>query len=369
MAGFALRVERQQPKRVVVFCLSGLGDAILASPALASLAGARDRFHLTLVTMFPATTDYLRAQGFTDDVRYIPFLGMSKLGIFLIARAFRREKFDVSVLPYAMNRLGYNLLNYVVGARQRIGFRYQRQRLRNVPQLNNVVIEENTKLHAVEENLRWAALLLGANPTDDALRYTIPQEAEKSATEFLPPSPGTWIGIHAGCNVLKNQQKRLWPAVKFAELIRRLVTARPDARFLLFQGPQDVEINNAILAGLGALRDRVVVVEGQTLPVVAALLRRCRLFLSNDSGLMHTAAACRAPCVAIFGPTNPTWVHPWKTPYRIVSRRLPCSPCFYYSTRPLTCVAHLDYACVRDLPVDDVETAVLDLLRNPQVSP
>jgi len=84
--------------------------------------------------------------------------------------------------------------------------------------------------------------------------------------------------------------------------------------------------------------------------------------LSNDSGLMHTAAACRVPCVSIYGATNPVWDGPWKTEVVVVSRHLPCSPCFYYSSRPLDCPAKLDYACVRELPVEDVEKAARQLL-------
>jgi len=349
-----------RPKQVLVFCLSGLGDAILASPALAAVSAERHRFQLTLITMFPSTTDYLRVQGFTNDVRLIPFLGMSKLGIFRHAQALRREGFDISIIPYAMNRLGYNILSFIIGARRRIGFRYQRQSIINFPQLNHVVIDEDPKLHAVEENLRWAVLLLGSNPSRpaDALRYIVPAEASQKAVSFRKPDGNLLIGIHAGCNVLKNQQSRLWPAVRFAELMERL----PKARFLLFQGPQDVEINRVILAGLRTARDRVVVVEGQPMPVTAALIQRCHLFLSNDSGLMHTAAACQVPCVALFGPTNPTWVRPWKTPATIVSRRLPCSPCFYYSSQSLRCVAGLDFACVREITVDEVCAAVQNLL-------
>jgi heptosyltransferase-2 len=101
--------------------------------------------------------------------------------------------------------------------------------------------------------------------------------------------------------------------------------------------------------------------------VVAGLMRRCHIFLSNDSGLMHTAAACRMPCVSIFGPTNAVWMRPWNTPCVVVSRRLPCSPCFYYSCRPLLCPAGLNFACMRDLPVDMVYAAVQQLLAQTDV--
>jgi len=356
------------PKKVLVFCLSGLGDAILASPALAALAAAPERFRLTLVTMLPWVAEYLRDQELATDVRLIPFIGMSKREVFSQAARLRRERFDISIIPYAMNRLGYNVLNFVACGQQRIGFRYQRQRRMNLPGLNHIVLDEDPSLHAVEENLRWAGLVLGVDwrmlPQD--LLYRVPPEGLETAERFLCEhslrDAALLVGLHAGCNSLKNQQSRLWPAARFAELLNRLAAEQPGTRFLIFQGPRDVEINNAVLAGLGAGRERVGIADRLPMRVVAGLMRRCHIFLSNDSGLMHTAAACRVPCISIYGATNPVWDGPWKTEVVVVSRHLPCSPCFYYSSRPLDCPAKLDYACVRELPVEDVEKAARQLL-------
>jgi len=351
-----------KPQRVLIFCLSGLGDAILASPAIAALAAQPDRFKLTLLTMFGSVTEYLRDQQFTDDVRLEKLLGMSKFTIFQSARALRRERFDISIVPYAMNRLGYNVFSRVVNARQRIGFRYQRQPVINLPGLNQIVLDEDPALHAVEENLRWATLLTGQKNLTDDLCYRNQADATAYLRQHGLDAAAPLIGIHAACNSLKNQHRRCWPAFQFGEFIRQFSRERPGARFLLFEGPTDTEINTTLLAATAEARGAVNVAKMLPMRLVAALIRRCHLFVSNDSGLMHTAAACKVPTVAIYGPTNPVWDRPWKTEAIIVTRRLPCSPCFYYSSRPLDCVAKLDYACVRDLPVADVKRAALQLL-------
>ena len=352
-------------KKVLVFCLSGLGDTILASPALAALSSMPQRFRLTLLTMFPSVKEYLVDQQFTKDVRYFDFLKNSKPSILAYLWQLRREKFDVSIIPYAMNRLEYNMTSYFVGAKYRIGFRYQRQSWHNLPGLNQCVIEENPNFHTVEENLRWASILSGqeAHSLSDELRYAIPPETIDSSHQFLKShgldQTPCLIGFHAGCNSLKNQQRRCWPAPRFAELINRLTEALPSARFILFEGPQDEAITREIQKHAKG----IVLAKSLPMRVVGALIRRCKLFVSNDSGLMHVAAACKIPCVVIFGPTNPAWVRPWKCPSILVSRHLPCSPCFYYSSRPLSCPAGLDYACVNELPVEDVKAAVLQLLK------
>lgn len=353
------------PRRVLVFCLSGLGDAVMTSPALAALAAQPERFRLTVLTMFGSVAAYLREQQFTDDVRQIDFLGGAKPAIFRQLWKLRRERFDVAVVSYPQNRIEYNAVNFVIGARERIGFRYQRQARMNLPGLNHVVLREDPALHVVQENLRWAEYLTGAaaGSLPDALVFRHSAESVRGAEEFIAAEQLTGatplIGLHPSCNPLKNQQNRCWPPHYFVQLIERLGEKVPAARFVLFEGPQDAQLANLVKKNAGAVH----VAKELPVGVVGALIRRCQLFVSNCSGLIHIAAACQVPTVGIYGPTNPVWDKPWKTEAIVVTRSLPCSPCFYYSSRPLDCPARLDYACVRELPVDDVERAALQLLK------
>ncbi len=337
----------------------------MASPAIATLHARPKEFRLTLLTMFPSVAEYLRDQQITEDVRLIQFLNMPKLKILRKVWPLRQERFDVSVIPYAMNRLGYNFMSRVIAANERIGFRYQRQRHVNLPALSNVVFNEDPTLHVVQENLRWAAHLIGEEmrALPDEMLFRISPESLQAAAEFLTAHgldhAAPLIGIHPSCNSLKNQQNRCWPPQHFVQFIEQMATQVPSARFLLFEGPAD-----ARLAGMIRQNAQSVAV-ARMLPVgiVGGLIRRCQLFVSNCSGLIHIAAACKVPTVGIYGPTNPVWDGPWKTEAVVVNRHLPCSPCFYYSSRPLDCPARLDYACVRELSVADVERAALQLLK------
>ena len=355
----------QKPRRVLVFCLSGLGDAIMASPALAAVADRPDRFRLTVLTMFPSVTEYLREQGLTEDVRFVDFLKGAKSEVFKKLWELRREHFDISVIAYPHNRVEYNAVGFVIGARERIGFRYQRQRHLNMPWLNHVVFDEDPALHVVQENLRWAARLTGedADTLPDDMWFRNSPHSVRAAEDFRRSQnleqASPVIGIHASCNALKNQQNRCWPPHQFVQFIERMASQLPAARFLLFEGPTDAQLAKMIRQSTQS----VAVARMLPVGVVGALIRRCHLFVSNCSGLIHVAAACKVPTVGIYGPTNPTWDGPWKTEAIVVNRHLPCSPCFYYSSRPLDCPAKLDYGCVRELLVEDVEKAALQLLR------
>ena len=335
----------------------------MTSPAIAALAARPDQFRLTLLTMFGSVTEYLREQEFTSDVRFIDFLRGTKPTVFRELWRLRKERFDVSILPYPHNRIEYNVVSRLIGASERIGFRYQRQRHVNLPVLNQVVFDEDPQLHVVQENLRWAAYLTGQKDgLPDDMWFRKQPGAMSKAEDFLRTQglsdASPLIGIHPSCNPLKNQQNRCWPPHHFVEFIERMAEQVPSSRFLLFEGPQDEQLAQHIR------RHAQSVVVAKMLPVgvVGALIRRCQLFVSNCSGLIHIAAACKIPTVGIYGPTNVVWDGPWKTQSIVVTRQLPCSPCFYYSSRPLDCPAGLDYACMRDLPVEQVEKAALQLL-------
>jgi heptosyltransferase-2 len=95
----------------------------------------------------------------------------------------------------------------------------------------------------------------------------------------------------------------------------------------------------------------------------AAVMKRSNIFVTNDSSLMHIASALGLKVVAIIGPTNRFYIHPWKTEYRIVSLNLACSPCFFYSPKPLKCYRDdVLFKCIKELNVDMVYEAVKEMV-------
>ncbi|MDP1615315.1 MAG: glycosyltransferase family 9 protein, partial [Methylococcales bacterium] len=78
-------------------------------------------------------------------------------------------------------------------------------------------------------------------------------------------------------------------------------------------------------------------------------------FVTNDSALMHVASALGLKVIAIIGPTNKHYIHPWKTEYKIVSLNLDCAPCFFYTPKHLTCSrTDVQFKCIKELDVEMV---------------
>ncbi len=361
-------MEDRLPRRIVVFCLPGIGDAILFTPALASLRRAFPAAHITAVTMYRGSADLLRTNPNLDDVRCFDFFHASTRQSIGYVWQLRRERFDLSILGFPANRLEYNVLNALVGRRWRAGHRYERQRWRNLAVLNNIAVRETGERHNVEENLalvgavcRRIGVSIPAPDTQLAVHLTAGdvQQAERFMAEHELSDDDLLIGLHTYSSTFKNMHRKCWDKDNFVRLIERIASAHPRARFLMFSGPSDRAVSEYIVRHAESL---VTMVEEPNIRCALGVLKHCRLFISNDSAIMHLAGALGVPVVAVFGPTNWRRLHPWAASYSIVRRALPCMPCFEYSSRPLRCVAKLDYACLRALAVDDVLETMRGLL-------
>ena len=108
--------------------------------------------------------------------------------------------------------------------------------------------------------------------------------------------------------------------------------------------------------------DCVDLVGKSSLRVTMALLRRATLFVGNDSGIMHLAAAAAIPLVTLFGPQSPVKFGPWSTRATIVYKKFACSPCrqkFFTECEPSP---RMKPACIEAIGVDEVFAACVDLL-------
>lgn len=91
----------------------------------------------------------------------------------------------------------------------------------------------------------------------------------------------------------------------------------------------------------------------------AGLLKRCKVLITNDTGIMHISAAVKTPVVAIFGPTVKEFgYYPYRVPNRVISKELPCKPC----TTKGTSKCKINLRCMDLISIDEVFEAVEGLL-------
>jgi len=145
--------------------------------------------------------------------------------------------------------------------------------------------------------------------------------------------------------------ERGWPLENFASLAQR-VSTEAGCRSIILGGAGDSKTFNQVRHLFG--ESTVDLVGKCTLRETIALLKRCVLFVGNDSGIMHLAAAAQTPLVALFGPQSPIKFGPWSQRAKVIYKGLQCSPCrqkFFSECEPSS---RMRPACMEAITVEEV---------------
>jgi ADP-heptose:LPS heptosyltransferase len=347
-------------RKIIVTPLIGLGDVLMTTPALELIKKAQPDSTITYFSMNQGTYNVLKGNPSINRLIYAPMLGPHKsVALVQILREYL-GRYDVSINFYPSNRIHYNLFSLLTFASARVGHHYLRMNFSQLNCLKNRTVMENDSLHCVEENVALLQLLgiETAGSVIPPLRMYLSDEEISEGASFRRAFGGRPIvGIHAGTSTLKNQAARRWPKERFAELVKTI----PDAYFAIFGTAEEAEVNQHIVAASGAA-GRITLVNNKTIRQAAAIIRACDFFISNDSGLMHLAAAVQTPVIAIIGPTNPAYIYPWGVDHRIITSPTPCRHCFRYSPKPLACTNKIPFECLLGITVPMVADAVREYL-------
>jgi len=260
-----------------------------------------------------------------------------------LALELRAEHFDLAIL--LQNAFEAALLTYMAGIPLRAGYSRDCRGLllthaASLPRQRRTIHQ----VHYYQELL----VDLGLTAGPDELFLTVHNQARERAAKLLNGASGPIVGLNPGASY--GPAKR-WPVEKYAQLAGQLVN-KLDARIIVFGTEADQQAAGVIKHGCG----HVIDLTGKTsLAEAMALIDLCAVFVTNDSGLMHVAAALQTPLVAVFGSTNPLTTGPYSDNAVVIRHPMPCSPCMKTDCRG-------DFACMENIGPDEVGAAVTKLL-------
>ncbi len=340
--------------KILILALSGIGDALMFTPALQLLRKHQPEAEIHALVMLRGVKDIYERNENLNKVFFFEFMKEGFVKSFFFINSIRK-KYDVSINVYPSNRKEYNIMNFLIGAKYRASVRYLRMDKGNLGFLNNVRITEDDSLHNVQENVLLIQKIFDSKFDEEpTLDFQLTEKDEKIATDYLQQNNlkdnDTIIGFHPGCALLKNHIKRRWEPEKFSSLGKKLIESNK-AKILIFGGPDEEELKLRIQKEINS--PDAYCVTTKNLAETAAIIKKCKLFITNDSSLMHVASAMHRKVIALIGPTNTNYIYPWKTEHKIASLQLDCSPCFFYSPRPLKCSRDdVQFKCIKELNVD-----------------
>lgn len=255
-----------------------LGDAVLATGVLAHFMEQQPGLRVTVACGGLPAPLFADLPGLERIIPIVKDKKKSRYGHWIsLWRALPRHRWDIVI------DLRSSFFAWTVLAKRRYAPRFDKRHE-----------------HRVEELGR----LFGITPPPDP-KIPVSKERQARMDRLIDDRPLLAVGPTA------NWGGKQWPAERFAETVRRL-TARdgilPGARVAVFGAAHERE---AALAVLSATPDPLDLIGSADLLNVFAILRRCDLFVGNDSGLMHMAAAAGIPTLGLFGPSAEWRYRPW----------------------------------------------------------
>ena len=188
----------------------------------------------------------------------------------------------------------------------------------------------------------------GISPVETYPRLHLRESDQKWGKDFWmerglsPEERSKVIILHPG----SGSRKKVWPLRNVLDLFRHLQT-QLGGKFLIVLGPAEGREVQQAFEGLTS--PYLILAKGLPLVQLASVMKGCRLFIGNDSGISHMAVALGLPTLAIFGPTDPRVWSPRGEKVEIVRRGIPCSPCA--EERFFLCK---DFECLNRIEVGDV---------------
>ena len=347
------RWDWQKIERVLVVRLRSIGDTVLSTPSLYALK----RFlpHAAIdILLEDWVAPVLESHPHVDNIITVEKGRTSSRA--RVASRLRANRYDVVYNLHGGTTA--TLLTRATGAKYRVGYEtYQYARLHNHLSPSSSLLWGRDKTHSVEQQLAllgWTGVPVSDRPrTQLAVTETaaaaVAARLRNAGLEGMP-----FVVLHPAAAFATKQ----WSAEKFGQVAQELSAQR--LAVVVISTPDQTDTVEALRRNSST---PVVSLSDLSLPEITALLARARLFVGNDSGIAHMAAAVETPAVVIFGSSNTAHWRPWASgapgsAAEIVFEEMDCQPCHGYF-----CEKFEHPECVKRVPVERVMAAIERVLR------
>ena len=283
--------------KILIIHPGGIGDLIMFTPALQVL---KNNFPDSAIDVFagftPVAAEVLRGSEIINKIFDFNFPKSSFFDKINFILKLREEKYDLTIVAAGANPLKASIFSFLINGRKSVG-EYRKFKL---PFYTHQVKLDGNQ-HKIRANLKLLKVL-GITAEDVPPPFFALKNSDKQfAEEFILKNNlrnKILIGFSMGSGTA--QQFKLWPSENFIELGRKVLDNFPDAHILLFGSLSEKDICSKLQ---NELKERVVPIIDKSLSQAAALINKCKIFVSSDTGPCHIAATTEADLIVIFGPT------------------------------------------------------------------
>ena len=328
---------RSELQNIVIIKLGSMGDVVHALPLANALRDDLPHVRIDWVVERKFSS-LLEGHPAVDEV--IAFdRGKSAVCTFRsfvrVIRRLRSRTYDV-LIDLQGNLKGSGIV-FLSGCSRRMGFGRGSSRIETASTFfsNRKVAEDGA--HIIERNLSFAKVL-GAGWGNVSFRIPVSVSAGEWVEGFLKAEnvhEKRLAIIHPGVTWVSKK----WPLRRYASLVEAITERFPDVAVIVSTGPGEEALGAELK---GTCKAEIVLAGNMSLPQLTALLDRCEVFISSDTGPLHLAAALGKRVIGLYGPTDPARNGPYGEGNFTVSAGKACSGCWRRSCRDLSCMNDID---------------------------
>ena len=327
--------------KILLIRLSSLGDIVLTTPAIRAVRARFPNAHIAMLVA-KQSADILRENPHLNEIITFDRLAKDKdTGeMWRIVRLLRERKFTLAI--DFQRKFRTEMLMYLSGATERIGKGW----------LCTVRVPEHGNKHATAHY--FDLLHAGSIPAEDRkLELFLAESEQKDAVQRLKTAGVVDASVKVGLFPGAGWKLREWMPERFAAIGDRLVQ-HFNADVLIFGGKKESELVHTVA---NIMHTRAIPFAGNLqVRELAACIGQCDLFVTNDTGPMHIAAAVGTPTISLFGPGNHIRFQPLGVLHHTIRHDVPCSPCKQFTDK---CK---DNICMKGIEVDEVWNSISRVL-------
>jgi ADP-heptose:LPS heptosyltransferase len=329
-------------KYILVIRLDEIGDLVLTTPLLRELRRNVPKAHITLIVK-PQAYNLVELCPYINEIhtynwkanKFMRNILRKIRGKILNKKILKDKYYDLALVPrWDGDTYSAKYLAYLSGAKYRIGY-FENDYTKHYKGLNDYLtypIKDNSLSHEVERNLQIIRYI-GGSFVNNRLELWIGDDDKLFADQVLSESKINANSLLVSIAPGAGSEKRKWPIKNYIEIARHLITMH-NATMVVVGGKEDDLLGEQLRS---TINNNVINTAGKTtLRQTAALIEKCRLFIGNDAGPMHIAAAVGTPVIAISchpkggdpGHYNsPKRFGPWGVPNIVLQPPEPLYPC------------------------------------------
>ncbi len=346
--GKARKIKPSEIRKVLIRSANWVGDAVMSLPAVSSMRQSLPQVEMVILAK-PWVAELFQNNPVVDRVILYENPGIHRgiQGKWRLARKLKNENFSLSVL--LQNAFEAAFISFLARIPRRAGYDTDGRRfLLTHPVTCNHKMKQS---HQIDYYLGMVEAL-GFRPAAPIPHLAVPRQQQEEVSRMLRSlgveETEEIVGLSPGATFGSAKQ---WFPERYGKLAEK-IAKELGTRILIFGSPGDKEVGLRVCSHSAV---PLVDLTGRTtLSQAMAWIDRCRLFITNDSGLMHVAAALHTPLIALFGSTNPQRTGPRGEWCRVISKPLSCAPCM----KP-ECPERRQ--CMEQISVDEVYEEVKDI--------